>query len=260
MEGQAIYLVGDANLKADFAAARPRRPRSKAATAQALTSKKPALWISRRAEDLDLTALATSPRADRRLLLFEPPPPGWIPVLAQAFRRLVVASAGVFLPAEEIAAALTASNRHGLLIGVVPDHGQRILVAYRGDLSPMVVPFDAFRARRSTPPPDFDDIEVIDGGQTIRLGDFEASVDALLYELDPDYRRHARKRAIRQATGLGASIRRLRLQKGLRRTDFDGLTEKTIARIERGETTPRPSTVRRIARRLGVSPDALGTF
>jgi integrase len=41
-----------------------------------------------------------------------------------------------------------------------------------------------------------------------------------------------------------ASIRRLQLQRGVARSDFPGLSEKQIARIERGETPrPRPATL-----------------
>jgi transcriptional regulator with XRE-family HTH domain len=60
---------------------------------------------------------------------------------------------------------------------------------------------------------------------------------------------------------LGGSIRRLRELRGVRRSDFGAISEKTIARIERGEVEqPREGTVRTIARRLGVSPEELATY
>lgn len=48
----------------------------------------------------------------------------------------------------------------------------------------------------------------------IRLGKYEAASDALLYEYDADYRRRKAKERIVAEQGLGASIRRLRKQRG----------------------------------------------
>jgi hypothetical protein len=65
---------------------------------------------------------------------------------------------------------------------VVP--AAKSLVLIRGDLTSLVVPFSWFVARPNGPKPDFTDFEVIDSGQTIKLGSHEAAVDAVLYELD----------------------------------------------------------------------------
>lgn len=37
--------------------------------------------------------------------------------------------------------------------------------------------------------PDFDDFEITDYGQTVRLGEYEFAVDAILYSFDEDYRK-----------------------------------------------------------------------
>ncbi len=61
--------------------------------------------------------------------------------------------------------------------------------------------------------------------------------------------------------GLGPALRRLRLQRGLRQTDFGDLPAKTMARIERGKITrPRRRTLAAIVRKLGVLPQDIETF
>lgn len=102
---------------------------------------------------------------------------------------------------------------------------------------------------------------VEDAGQTVALGDYEASVDAMLYEFDPQARRRMRRREIGADATFGGSLRRLRIHKGLRRSDFAPISAKSIARIERGEIeAPRGATIAVIAKRLGVRPDQIKSF
>ncbi|MBI4704567.1 MAG: helix-turn-helix domain-containing protein [Deltaproteobacteria bacterium] len=85
--------------------------------------------------------------------------------------------------------------------------------------------------------------------------------DAILYELDPAYRRRARQREVTKDPSFGGALRRLRLQEGLGRGDFGKVSDKTIARIERGEVgKPHARTLAAIARRLGGAPDEIRTF
>lgn len=107
----------------------------------------------------------------------------------------------------------------------------------RINLEPIIVPFSWFRRRLDGPAPRPEGFEIVDCGQTIRLEAYEASVDALLYDWDADYRRRARERALQADSTLGGSLKRLRLQRGLKRSSFRGITAKEIARIERGEVT-----------------------
>jgi DNA-binding Xre family transcriptional regulator len=101
---------------------------------------------------------------------------------------------------------------------------------------------------------------VADSGQTIRLGDFEVAADAILYELDPEARRRAKERNIAKDTSFGGALRRLRLQRRLRREDF-GISPKEIARLERGEVVkPHAETLAKIAKRLGVKPEDIETY
>ncbi len=102
------------------------------------------------------------------------------------------------------------------------------------------------------------DLAVTDFGQTIRLGRQEAATDAILYEFDGEYRRRAKRRQPEAARSLGGALRRLRLQKGLRQSDFPGLTAKEIARIERGEVKkPHQRTLAAIAKRIGVPAEEI---
>jgi len=102
-------------------------------------------------------------------------------------------------------------------------------------------------------PPDPKDFDVIDCGQTIRLGDYEAAYDAILYVFDPEFRQRLKELRVKEEQSFGASLRRLRLLKGMRRSDFHEVNEKTLARIERGEVKlPHKKTLDSLARQLGV--------
>lgn len=164
------------------------------------------------------------------------------------------------LPRDELREVLVAENRQDLFVAAHAVLEDDALVLFRGDLRSLIVPLSRFKGKKDGPKPDPKKVSVSDYGQTICLGDYEIAGDALLYEFDPDARRRAKRREIKTDDSLGASIRRLRLQTGLSRADFGSLTEKTVARIERGETDPRGSTLATIAKTLGVHPDQLGSF
>jgi len=109
--------------------------------------------------------------------------------------------------------------------------------------------------------PDLSRLAFNDCGNTVRLGDYEAAADAILYEADPDFRSRflAKKRA--EERTFGACLRRLRLLRSLRQANFGDVTAKTIARIERGETeAPHGHTLKVIASRLGVEPDEITNY
>ena len=83
-----------------------------------------------------------------------------------------------------------------------------------------------------------------------------ASSDAILYEIDEEYRRKLNKDRQSSEKSFGASLRRLRIQRRLRRSDFAPLAEKSIARIERNEVgKPHGQSLKIIAQRLGVAVD-----
>jgi DNA-binding Xre family transcriptional regulator len=133
---------------------------------------------------------------------------------------------------------------------------------WRGDLAPLTVPFSAFEPSGAGTEPNFNEFSVVDSGQTIQLGDYEAAVDAILYEYDPQYRRTISKKRLQEDQSFGASLRRLRKQRGLRREDFEpDVSEKTIARIEQGKVKRiQQKTLAALAKHLAVEPQEIATF
>lgn len=185
-----------------------------------------------------------------------------IPALSSFFRRVAFTSDGGFIPAEELAEVLEADNRSDLFIGGSANPGTETITFWRGDLKPLAVPFSAFEKSGNGTEPDFTKFAVIDCGQTVQLGDYEAAVDAILYEYDPAYRRRISKQRLQEDQSFGASLRRLRKQRGLRREDFEpDLSAKTVARIEQGRVTRiRKKTLNALAEHLSVKPEEIGTF
>ena len=196
------------------------------------------------------------------LVLLRGPRPELLPALMRRFERVAYADeTRHFLPRDEMTEALKSPDRKDRFLGGIMDEVTETITLWRGDLSPLVVPFSAFQPPANGINPDWSRFAVTDYGHTLRFGSYEAASDALLYEYDEDFRR--RQNALRQASErtLGASIRRLRRQRALTRNDFPGLDSKTLARIERGEVVkPRARTLVLIAGRLGVAPDELATF
>jgi hypothetical protein len=223
------------------------------------------LWIatSESALDLLLGSLPRRPtRQDLRLLLLQRSRREMRGLLHAHFRFVVSVESGVgLLPIDELAVVLGSDKRADLFIAgeVIPARSEILL--YRGNLEPITVPLEWFVLRPGSPDPDAARFAVADYGQTVRLGDYEASTDAILYEFDEDYRARAKKRMVEQDSSLGGAIRRLRLQKGLRQTDFPGITAKEIARIEKGLVKkPHQETIRKIAKITGVRVDQIHTY
>ncbi|MEM1044406.1 MAG: helix-turn-helix transcriptional regulator [Bacteroidota bacterium] len=179
----------------------------------------------------------------------------------------VVVDKGVarMLPARELREALEAENRADLLVAASYTPDAAVVTLYRGTLAPLVVPADWFASagEASGATPDLSALAPTDYGQTLRLGDVEVSADAVLYEFDADYRREAKAR-LRQDDGIGASIRRLRKQRGLNQgtvAEAAGLSRRELGRIERGEVqSPHADTIERIARALAIAPNELESF
>jgi len=182
--------------------------------------------------------------------------------LRTCFRIVVGGEAGIqMLPADELREVLTDGERSDRVIGGVVYRDLEQIVLYRGSLESIAVPFSTFRESGDGTRPRFDKFSVGDYGQTLKFGGYEASVDAVLFELDPHYRKRAKARLRERDSSLGASLRRLRLTKGLKQTNFSGISSKEIGRLERVEIAkPHDATLKAIAKRLGVSVEELGTF
>ncbi len=222
-----------------------------------------ARWVVQHARSLALLTGAVHAH-DRwhRVLLLEPASTARREVLHALFRVVVAPDAGVaLLPQADLAEIMASDHAEDLFLGGAVDRDDRALVLYRGDLDRVVIPFSWFRARHGGPRPDFDAFAVTDLGQTVQLGSYEAAADAILYDFDAAARRRMRAREIERDSSLGGAVRRLRLERGLSRSDFAPLDQKTIARIERGEVqAPHGDTLDLIARRLGVDPASLESY
>lgn len=225
--------------------------------------RRPRVWIARRANQLRPLAQQSRSRfSNHRLLLLEETGGAQRTFLNVVFRVVVAPGNGVhLLPVSEILDVLAAENPQDLFIGGVVDPASEVAVFYRGTLEPVVVPLSWFHRRNPSPRPDFGDFEVADSGLTVRFGEYEASTDLILYAHDPEYRRRAKERRLKQDDSFGASLRRLRLLRAVSREDFPGISAKQIARIERGEIRkPHRRTLETIARRLGVQVEEIASY
>lgn len=245
--------------------ARPLRTRTELRDAFVRTARrrKPALWIADHSEQVSHLAAEPPLRVtNARLLILTATHRMQRDLLQIVFRIVLAPGDGVhLLGLGALKDVLAAPNREDLLLGGAIDRVNEVVRLYRGNLEPVVVPFAWFGRRGAAPRPNFGEFEITDHGQTVRLGRYEAATDAILYTFDPAYRRAAKERLVRADPSFGGSLRRLRLLKGVARDDFPGISEKQIARIERGEIRrPHASTVAAIATRLGVDAAEIGSY
>lgn len=166
-----------------------------------------------------------------------------------------------FLPPEEIAEVLMDKNACDFCIGGFVLPNLELVKLFRGDLSSILIPLATFTDNPRGAALDIRDFEVIDFGQSLRFGEYEAAFGAVLYEVDSDYRKRIHSQRLAEDKSFGAALRRLRKQKGLKRSDFPGLNEKTIARIERGEVNaPQQETLDSLGKALGVDPGTIQDY
>ncbi|MGD0897796.1 MAG: hypothetical protein ABR915_08150, partial [Thermoguttaceae bacterium] len=185
-------------------------------------------WISTKQEATDDLLRSAQQCRYRRgpisgLVTLEPPRPNSIPGLNSCFRRLAgVAPDSRLLPLEELLDVLSAPQGEAanLFIAGVADPQSRTLALTRGNMKTIAVPFSMFPPSGTGVQPDFGRLSLTDYGHTVQLGDYEAASDAILYETDPEFRRKQKKKLLAEEQTFGASLRRLRIQKGLSRNDF----------------------------------------
>jgi Helix-turn-helix len=197
-----------------------------------------------------------------RLLILYTPRPESIPVLEELFTHVAWGTTSFkTLQPRELAEVVMSDNRHNLVIGGFVDPQTETLTLYRGDFEKFSVPLSVFKPSGTGIVPDASALELTDYGQTVRFGNYEAATDAILYEVDSDFRRAVNAKRREEDKTFGARLRRLRKLKGLRQSDFDLIPAKTIARIERGETQePHGKTLQLIAECLGVEPDEIMSY
>lgn len=219
-------------------------------------------WILKHARSVELFSRLSSRDTFHRLLVLEPVSAARRALFGAFFRSVLAPGEGVtLLSPEELAEVMESDNPQDLFIGGTVDFEDSRVVLFRGNLETLVVPLEWFRASRSGPSPDPTRLRIDDSGQTVCLGDYEAASDAIFYEFDVEARRRMKARERASENSLGASIRRLRLQRGLSQGDFGEINAKTISRIEIGRSeSPHESTLQGIAARLNVPPEELGSY
>jgi hypothetical protein len=223
-------------------------------------------WVSFTRQFTDiLLRKAVDTRANLRgahLITLAPPRSESIPALVGLFHPVFGLVEGFqWLPREELVEAITRDDARERFIGGSVDPRAKTVTLLRGDMETVVAPFAIFRESGDGTAPDFARLRLTDFGGTVALGDYEAAADAILYELDPDYRRQLKKRRRQGERTFGASMMRLRKQRRLKRSDFAPISAKEIARIERNEVEkPHAKTLQAIAGRLGVRPEEIGEY
>ena len=222
-----------------------------------------ARWIAPDIAALELLKVASEPKNTwHRLLVLDRPSRGRMELLHSLFRIVVSPDEGVsLLKGEELRDVLESECPEDYFIGGIVDSEDRKVVLFRGNLERLLVPLSWFNNGERALAADSEDFEVIDSGQTLRFGRYEAAADAVLYEFDSEARRRMKERQLDHDESLGGSIRRLRLSRGLSQADFPGLDPKTISRIERGKIEkPQEATLKNLADRLAVSISELGSY
>lgn len=221
------------------------------------------LWISfeRGLTDALLRSVDWPTKSLGDVLIVHKPNLASMAVLAKCFHRVAYCAEQGFLPDDELSEVLASSNRDNLLIGGTVDESSKTVILWRGNLEAIAVPFSMFPPSGDGLSADFSKFKIADCGQTIQLGDYEASTDSILYENDAEYRREVRKNQRKHDKSFGSSLRRLRKQRQLGRDDFSPLSDKTIARIERGEVKRVQSrTMSILAKKLQVEPEEIAEY
>jgi hypothetical protein len=196
------------------------------------------------------------------LITLTPPRLESIPALLGLFHPVFGLVEGFrWLSREALIEVITREDASDRFLGGSVDLKAKMLTLLRGDLTVMIVPFSHFPKSGDGTAPDFTRLMLTDYGRTIALGAYEAAADAILYELDPTYRRKLNTQRRQSERTFGASLMRLRKQRRLRRTDFAPISSKEIARIERNEIgKPHTRTLEAIASQLCVRPEEIENY
>jgi hypothetical protein len=224
------------------------------------------IWISftRNSTDLLLERAVITPAGLRgsHLITLMPPRSESIPALLGLFHPVFGVVEGFqWLPREELVEVITRDDASDRFIGGSVDLKGKTLTLLRGDITPKIVPFSLFAKAGDGTAPEFTSLRLADYGRTIALGEYEAASDAILYEIDPDYRLKLKKQRRQSDRTFGASLMRLRKQHGLKRSDFAPISVKEIARLERNEVAkPHAKTLEIMAARLAVRPEEIESY
>lgn len=83
--------------------------------------------------------------------------------------------------------SLPSAEKRRLIVGGYADYTLQHLILFRGDGTSVVAPFSMFEPTPQTSP-NFEELDIIDYGNTVKLGEYEASTRSILIDLDPEYK------------------------------------------------------------------------
>jgi hypothetical protein len=92
-------------------------------------------------------------------------------------------------------------------------------------------------------------LEVSSSGSRIHWqdGDVDVNLDTVRAVTDPAVRQAHEAEARREAAAYSSAIRQLRLERGLKQSDVEGLTARQVRRLEAGDTVPHIGSLRKLA-------------
>lgn len=173
------------------------------------------------------------------------------------FHGVIEIDARTALSYKEILGITKEEHPEDFVIGGHVNHESKTIALYRGDFSSILIPFDRFE-KNATSEPDFSKLKISDHGMALQLGEYEASVYPILYELDPNYRRRVNKQRKSEDKTFGACLFRARKIMGLNQDDFPGVRRETILRIENQKSKAvRSSTKKSILKKLKLKEEEL---
>lgn len=85
--------------------------------------------------------------------------------------------------------------------------------------------------------------------------DTDLDLDAIRARCDEDYRKERDRRIRQETSNYAVAIRELREQRGLKQSGIEGVSEREVRRIEKGEQVPRLATLKKLARAHQMSVD-----
>lgn len=115
------------------------------------------------------------------------------------------------------------------------------------------VPFDTVPAMKSIPEAERSTFEVDEDGSYIHWpgSDIHIDLDAIRAVIDPQWHAKVLTAKATRDRRYGAAIAKLRAARGVKQSDIDGLSERQVRRIEKGEGTTSQS-LRRLAAAHGM--------
>lgn len=98
------------------------------------------------------------------------------------YKSIEMSSDRPCLTLEELMDVLSDVNRSKFAIYASSDLLSQVLTIWRGDATILSIPFSDFQSIPENSHPNFNKVSIIDHGQTIKLGDYEASMEAIIRE------------------------------------------------------------------------------